>query len=48
MLVERRSMLREEAERVADGRVYTGQQALGVKLIDRLGGEERGVGVACG
>ena len=29
--------------RLADGRVYTGRQALAAKLIDELGGEERAI-----
>ena len=29
--------------RLADGRVYTGRQALTAKLIDELGGEERAI-----
>ena len=28
---------------LADGRVYTGRQAIAVKLIDELGGEEKAV-----
>lgn len=30
-----------EAQKLADGRVFTGQQALQVKLIDAIGGEEK-------
>lgn len=35
----RRSLDDAELARVADGRVFTGRQAVGLKLIDRLGGE---------
>lgn len=35
----RRSMALEEAERLADGRVFTGRQAIAAKLVDALGGE---------
>jgi len=35
----RRGLALEEAERLADGRVFTGRQALAVKLVDALGGE---------
>lgn len=39
MVAERRGLSEEEAYKVADGRVYTGAQALQVKLVDELGGE---------
>lgn len=37
LVVERRSMSREDALRVADGRVYSGRQAVENNLIDGLG-----------
>ncbi|EOA63071.1 signal peptide peptidase SppA [Anaplasma phagocytophilum] len=39
MVAERRGLSEEEAYKIADGRVYTGAQALQVKLVDELGGE---------
>lgn len=36
---ERRPLDRAEAERLADGSIYTGRQALQRKLVDALGGE---------
>jgi protease IV len=39
MVAERRQMDRAAAERLADGRVYTGRQALANGLIDAIGGE---------
>jgi protease-4 len=35
----RRNLDEAELARVADGRVFTGRQAVGLKLVDRLGGE---------
>jgi len=40
---ERRPLTRQEATQVADGKVYTGRQALNLKLIDALGGEDQAV-----
>lgn len=40
---ERRSMDQETLERVSDGRVFTGRQALELKLIDALGDERAAV-----
>ncbi len=40
MVATRRGMPREEVRRLADGRVYTGRQALAERLVDALGGEE--------
>lgn len=40
MVVERRKLPREEARALADGRIYTGRQALEKGLVDELGGEE--------
>ncbi len=39
LVAARRGLAREEALRLADGRVFTGRQALKVKLVDALGGE---------
>jgi protease-4 len=39
LVAERRGLAREDALRLADGRVYTGRQALAAKLVDALGGE---------
>ncbi|MDQ0318706.1 protease-4 [Pararhizobium capsulatum DSM 1112] len=40
LVAERRKMPRAEALRLADGRIFTGRQALKEKLVDALGGEE--------
>lgn len=40
VVVEARGLTREEVLELADGRVYTGRQALEYKLIDGLGGEK--------
>jgi len=40
MVVERRKLTPEQVTAIADGRIYTGTQALEHKLIDELGGEE--------
>ena len=40
---ERRSIEGEALEQVADGRVFTGRQALSLKLIDALGSEQEAV-----
>jgi protease-4 len=40
MVAERRALPREEALKLADGRVYTGRQALKLGLVDALGGED--------
>jgi protease-4 len=37
LLSERRKIAKEEAIKIADGRIYTGRQALKLKLIDQLG-----------
>lgn len=39
MVTERREMTREQALVLADGRVYTGRQALANGLVDAIGGE---------
>jgi len=43
LVAERRGLPLPRVEELSDGRVYTGRQALDVKLIDELGGEERAV-----
>lgn len=43
IVAERRKIDRADALRLADGRIFTGQQALGVKLIDEIGGEEQAI-----
>ncbi len=40
MVVERRKLAPEEAREIADGRVFTGRQAVAKGLVDELGGEE--------
>jgi protease-4 len=43
IVAERRHMPRDTVADLADGRIYTGSQALENKLIDQLGGEEEAV-----
>lgn len=38
LVADRRKMPREEVLKLADGRIYTGRQALKLKLVDELGG----------
>jgi protease-4 len=40
LVVERRKLTLERVKFLADGRIYTGRQAMKEKLIDALGGEE--------
>lgn len=40
MVAERRNLPPDEAKKLADGRVYTGRQAVALKLIDQIGGED--------
>lgn len=40
LVAERRQLAPDEARRLADGSVYTGRQALALKLIDALGSDE--------
>jgi protease-4 len=40
LVAERRKLPREDVLKVADGSIYTGRQALKLKLVDTLGGEE--------
>ena len=43
IVAERRGLARADALALADGRIYTGHQALGAKLIDEIGGEEAAI-----
>jgi len=40
IVAERRGLQRSDALTLADGRVFTGRQALAAKLVDEIGGEE--------
>jgi len=40
LVADRRKLSREEVLKLADGSIFTGRQALAVKLVDRLGGDE--------
>jgi protease IV len=43
LVQSRRSLNDEELQAVADGRVFTGHQAIGLKLVDELGDERAGI-----
>jgi len=43
LVKDRRQLDEASIERVADGRVFTGRQALALKLVDELGGEEAAI-----
>lgn len=43
IVADRRAMSRAEATALADGRVFTGRQALANKLIDEVGGEDQAI-----
>lgn len=43
LVKERRAMSDDEIKLVADGRVFTGRQAIGNKLIDAIGGEKEAI-----
>ena len=43
MVTERRKLPREKVSQLADGRVYSGRQALKLQLIDALGGEKEAI-----
>lgn len=45
---EGRNLSREDVDRIGRGRVWTGHQALEVKLIDELGGLDKAIGLAKG
>ncbi|MEN3150511.1 signal peptide peptidase SppA [Neorhizobium sp. IRAMC:178] len=40
LVADRRKLPRDEVVKLADGTIFTGRQALSVKLVDKLGGEE--------
>jgi protease-4 len=40
MVADRRGLDADVAKKLADGRVYTGRQALALKLVDEIGGED--------
>lgn len=43
LVAERRGLDAQQLGAVSDGRVFTGRQAIAVKLIDEIGGEDRAV-----
>lgn len=43
IVAERRKLPRDKVVSLADGRIYTGRQALKEKLIDQIGGEEEAI-----
>jgi len=43
LVQSRRNLNDEELQSVADGRVFTGHQAIGLKLVDELGDERAGI-----
>lgn len=43
LVKDRRKLDDEELAKVADGRVFTGRQALGLKLVDVIGGEREAI-----
>ena len=43
IVAERRNLPHDQALTLADGRIYTGTQALNVKLIDEIGGEDKAI-----
>ncbi|WP_181700814.1 signal peptide peptidase SppA [Chthonobacter albigriseus] len=43
IVAERRGLDRAEALRLADGSIFSGRQALGLKLVDEIGGETEAV-----
>jgi protease-4 len=43
IVADRRKLARADALRLADGRVFTGRQALDAKLIDEIGGEQEAI-----
>ena len=40
LVADRRPMSRQEVERVADGSVFSGRQAVALRLVDAIGGED--------
>ena len=46
-MVKNRRQLEDEAlDRVDDGRVFTGRQGVGLKLVDEIGKEKTAIGMA--
>jgi protease-4 len=43
IVAERRGLARTDAKTLADGRIFTGRQALAANLIDEIGGEEQAI-----
>lgn len=43
LVAERRGLPMPRVQELSDGRVYTGRQAVAVKLVDELGGEDKAV-----
>ncbi|HEY3718786.1 MAG TPA: signal peptide peptidase SppA [Roseiarcus sp.] len=43
LVKERRQMSEDELARVDDGRVFTGRQGIGLKLVDAIGGEREAI-----
>jgi protease-4 len=43
IVAERRDLPRATALRLADGRIFTGRQALAAKLVDEIGGEDEAI-----
>jgi protease-4 len=43
MVQDRRKLTAEQLDKVADGRVFTGRQALDLKLIDQIGDEQTAI-----
>jgi protease-4 len=46
VIVEGRNLPREQVLELADGRIYTGEQALELDLVDELGGEDQAITAA--
>ena len=42
-MAKRRGLDAATVDKLSDGRVYTGRQALAVKLIDEIGGEKKAI-----
>ena len=43
LVKDRRQMSDDELAKVSDGRVFTGRQGMGLKLVDALGGEREAI-----
>lgn len=44
LVKERRKMSDQELAAVDDGRIFTGRQGIGLKLVDKIGGEQEAIG----